>query len=222
MNNFFQSFSPLLKKIKIKKYLFEILLLGTAVILTVISMVIYLENNQADDGQEIVTTNHSDKVLSEKIFVDISGAVKSPDLYEMKFGARLKDIIKVAGGLSNDADKIFFNRNFNLARIIVDQEKIYVPSMTEINNGIFTENPRTLDYTSPNIFANSASVSTQTNDKINLNNATVEELDQLPGVGKATADKIINNRPYSTIDDLLTKKSVNKGLFDKIKALITL
>ena len=56
---------------------------------------------------------------------------------------------------------------------------------------------------------------------INLNTASAEELDTLPGVGAVTVNKIINGRPYSTIEDLLNKKIVNKGVFENIKGLIT-
>jgi competence protein ComEA len=55
---------------------------------------------------------------------------------------------------------------------------------------------------------------------ISINDSTIEELDQLPGIGQITANKIISNRPYTTIEDLLTKKVVNKGVFEKIKNLI--
>ena len=56
---------------------------------------------------------------------------------------------------------------------------------------------------------------------ININTASFEELDTLPGVGKVIGQKIINNRPYSSIEELQTKKIVNKSTYEKIKDLIT-
>jgi len=175
------------------------------------------ENNFVEEEKPL-----NEAVNSKKVFVDISGCVKNPGVYEASFGARLKDILNLAGGLSDEADKNFFQRNFNLARIVFDQEKIYVPSIWEIQNGIFVENPKTLDYSSPQNINLEEYTSPNVNEKININQATVEELDTLPGVGKITAQKIISNRPYQTIEELLTKKVVNKSTFEKIKDLISL
>src|SRR3989338_3109984 len=149
MPGFLKSFSPLLKKLKIRKYLLEIILLSASLVITIIAVTIYAKNNQENIDQEITTNYLPEQILSGKIFVDISGAVKKPNLYQVDFGARIKEIIDRAGGLSDDADVIFFNRNFNLDRILSDQEKIYVPSISEINNGIFIQNQLTLDYTTP-------------------------------------------------------------------------
>jgi competence protein ComEA len=223
MNGFIKSFAPLL--IRSKKYLLEIILLAVALVITITALAIYAKNNQVNTDQEIATNNQPEQTLSGEIFVDVSGAVKKPNIYQINFGARIKEIIDKAGGLSDDADVMFFNRNFNLARIATDQEKIYIPSIMEISDGIFVQNQRTLDYTSPTIVSTNTRPDispSETPSLINLNSATVEELDQLPGIGQATANKIIIYRPYSTIDELLTKKAVNKSVFEKIKSLISI
>ena len=148
------------------------------------------------------------------------------NLYQVDYGARIKDVVDKAGGLSDDADVIFFNRNFNLARVVTDQEKIYVPSIAEINNGIFIQNQLMLDYTTPTnnqlLTTDNQSPGANNQSLININDVTIEELDQLPGIGQVTANKIIANRPYSKLEELLTKKVVNKGVFEKIKNLISL
>ena len=218
MIGFFKSFAPLLKKSK--KYLLEIILLTAALVITITALFLYVNNDKQAVG--VGLDRPSAEVI--KIFVDVSGAVKKPNVYEISFGARLKDVVDKAGGLSDEADTVFFNRNFNLARIVTDQEKIYVPSIVEINSGIFIQNQRTLDYVLPvtGDVNNAPTTDTPTNNQlINLNSATIEELDQLPGIGQTTANKIIKNRPYSSIDELLTKKAVNKSIYEKIKALIS-
>lgn len=224
MSNFFQSFLPLFKKVKLKKYFLEILLLSFASIITIVSLSIYLNSTKKDlKTTEIPQTDL--RPTANMIFVDISGAVKKPDLYEFRVGARIKETIDKAGGLSDDVDVVFFRRNFNLARIVNDQEKIYVPSVAEINAGIFIQNLRTLDYISPvlevvnNISDEDAFPDNQL---ISVNFAAIEELDQLPGIGQITANKIIINRPYSSIEELSVKKIVNKNVFEKIKNLISL
>ncbi len=221
MNNFFKSFLPILKKLKLKKYLLEILLLSLASIMTIISLGIFL-NSTENNPIEISQTNLTPINI---IFVDVSGAVKKPGLYTFGSGARIKEAIDKAGGLSDEVDAVFFKRNFNLARIVNDQEKIYVPSIMEINAGIFIQNLRTLDYISPvlEVIDNTSTDDATPDDQlISINLGTIEELDQLPGIGQITASKIIINRPYSSIDELLTKKAVNKNVFEKIKNLISL
>jgi competence protein ComEA len=154
------------------------------------------------------------------IIVDISGAVSNPGAYEIKENSRLTDLIKKAGGLSNDADKQFFARNFNLAKIVTDGEKIYIPSSQEVKQGLFKETINILTNQIKNNLSNNQILGVNTA-KININTATMSELDSLPGVGQVTAQKIIDGRPYSTLEDLIQKKIVNKGVWEKIKDKIT-
>ena len=227
MNDFIRSFSPLFKRLKLKKYLLEIILLSVAMIITITALVIYVNNSQNSEEKIEIDPSRlrQDFGGQGKIFVDVSGAIKKPNIYQVDFGARIKEVIDKAGGLSDEADMIFFNRNFNLARIVTDQEKIYIPSIMEINSGIFVQNQRTLDYVSPvtGVIYNAPTTNTPIdNQLISLNSATIEELDQLPGIGQVTVNKIITNRPYSNIEELLTKKVVNKSVYEKIKNLISI
>jgi competence protein ComEA len=220
MKNFLRSFLPVLKKIK--KYKIEIFLLGASFFIAIFSLILY-QKEKAEEKKEVVEEKTFNNPLPyKKIFVDVAGAVKNPGVYEATFGARLKDVLDLAGGLSDEADKFFFQRNFNLAKIVIDQEKIYIPSTWEVQSGIFVENQRTLDYTQKtNINWEGGNLENSIN-KININQATAEELETLPGIGKLTAQKIIKNRPYQTIDELLTKKVISKSTFEKIKDLISL
>jgi len=153
--------------------------------------------------------------------IDIAGAVNKPGVYEVTVGARLKDAINLAEGITTEAEINFFNRNFNLARYVTDQEKIYIPSLFEINNGLFVEASRTLDYINPAPTSHRSGENlVGATTKTNINFASIDELDKLPGIGKITADKIIQNRPYKSIEELLTKKIVNKNVWEKIKNLV--
>ncbi len=219
MDIFFRSFSPLIKRLRFKKYLVEVILLTVALVITIISLTVYGKNYQENANKETLIKDQSERVMSENIIVDVSGAVKKPNIYKIGFGARIKDFIDKAGGLSDDADVLFFHRNFNLARIVVDQEKIYVPSVSEINNGIFIQGQLIFDYNSPSLAKTNLAPS-ESQFLISINYSAIEELDQLPGIGQVTANKIILNRPYTTVEDLLIKKVVNKGVFEKIKNLI--
>ncbi len=206
---------------KIKKYLVELILIAAAVVTTVISLVLlsktYQENYQSSTTQSSIEPISS--YSQTTIFVDVSGSVNKPGLYEASNGARFKEMIDKAGGLTIDADKDFFSRNSNLSRVVSDQEKIYVPSTWEVSNGYFIEEPKT-------IAVNSASQSTNqaiaTSDLININSATIEELDKLPGVGAVVGQKIIDNRPFGALEELINKKVVNKNVYENIKNLISI
>ncbi len=207
---------------KLKKYRVEVFLLLIAFMIASISVLIYIDSFQEKSEETIDSSPISSRLRQDyggpsKIFVDVSGSVNKPDLYEAPNNTRLKELIKKAGGLADDADKNFFARNFNQARIITDQEKIYIPSVWEVANGYFIENQQTLNYTLPAVVEPLAETKAGL---ISINSASPEELDTLPGVGKITAQKIIEVRPFKALEELIDKKIVNKSVFEKIKNLI--
>ncbi|OGK25512.1 hypothetical protein A3A46_02730 [Candidatus Roizmanbacteria bacterium RIFCSPLOWO2_01_FULL_37_13] len=213
MQGLIESLKPIWEKYKI-----EFFLISTALVISLISGIIFINNHAPTEETDILEPVKTDYVRENKIIVDLSGAVEKPDVYEISSGARLKDVLILAGDLSAEADRQFFARNFNLARRLNDQEKVYIPSSEEIENGTMNENNRTLIINQSQI----AGVSTENaqNSKINVNSASMSELDSLPGIGKVTAQKIIQNRPYESTEDLLNKKIVGKSVFEKIKELI--
>lgn len=196
-------------------------MLVIAFLITVASLIIYLQSYENSEKEiiEMASTSIQPTVKPEIIYVDVSGSVNKPDLYEASIGTRLKKIIEKAGGLSDNADKDFFARNFNLSRIVADQEKIYIPSVWEVNNGYFIEDPSMINYS---ISAKNDSQNINSQSLININSAMIEELDTLPGVGKITAQKIIDNRPFKALQELIDKKVVNKTVFENIKNLVTI
>ena len=217
MQGFIDSFTPFFRRFAV-----ESILLGVAFILTLASITIYVYNSEEKHEDAPSVNNHiSVRENRGSMMVEVSGAVNGPGVFETTVGARLKDAIVLAGGISENADREFFSRNFNLSRYLTDQEKIYVPSYQEVINDVFASRKQLLDYTAPQ---NIPIVSTETSNQevVNINTATAEELDTLPGVGATIATKIIQGRPYTTIEELVSKKAVNKGVFEQIKGLISL
>ncbi|MCL4353563.1 ComEA family DNA-binding protein [Patescibacteria group bacterium] len=140
------------------------------------------------------------------IIIDIEGAVLKPGVYSLNQDARLKEALIAAGGLSREADRIWIAKNLNLAMKLTDGTKVYIPSAGESASlGRGTE-------TSGDLLSRGL---------ININSASAAELDKLPGVGPATARKIIDGRPYSSIDELIGKKIMSQKAFDKIKDRIS-
>ncbi|KXK09271.1 MAG: ComE operon protein 1 [Microgenomates bacterium OLB23] len=160
-----------------------------------------------------------------KIYAEISGAVYKPGVYMLKKDARLYELIEIAGGLNKQADKAFFLRNYNQARVLVDGEKIHAPSYEEIAQGAFIEQPLiifsnelgVLGKTAPN-----SAVTTSETPLISINEGSAAELESLPGVGAVTAEKIISSRPYGTVDELHSKGIISESLYKKIYALVSL
>lgn len=116
---------------------------------------------------------------------------------------RTLDAIYKAGGFSSEVDTDSVAAEMNLAAKIVDGQKVYVKRIGEVS--------------SSNDLGSNQSVS----GLVNVNSASQEKLDTLPGIGEVTAKKIISLRPYQSKDDLVTKKAVGKATFDKIKDLIS-
>lgn len=133
------------------------------------------------------------------IVVDIEGAVQRPGVYKVAADSRMQDGLIAAGGLGEGADRELVAKNLNLATKLIDGMKVYVPFQGD--GAVITD----------------ASVMIGNKTVININSASSQELDGLPGIGKATADKIISNRPYETSEALIEKKVVGQKVFEQIK-----
>ncbi len=189
--------------IHIKKYKIEYIFLTVSFISLTISTALILNNNKYNQAREsnIIYESSAVERKSPETYVDISGAVNKPDVYKITEGTRLKELIEIAGGLRNDADLAYVQRQYNFAALLKDQQKIYIPSLKE---------------------AGSSSGKDAGPGFVSINTSDESSLIDLPGIGSATADKIISGRPYSSIEELVEKKIVGKGLFEKIKNMVQL
>jgi len=142
-----------------------------------------------------------------QVKVDVSGEVKTPGVYSLASDARIEDAIKAAGGVKSSADPNFLTKSINLAQKISDGMKIYIPKVGEPASQVVSQTGVVSGVATENVL-------------IDLNNSSASELDTLPGVGETTAQKIIEGRPYSSIEELLTKKAVNRATYEKIKSKV--
>lgn len=141
--------------------------------------------------------------------VDVAGAVNAPGVYTVPHGSLVADAIAAAGGPAADADLDRINK----AVALYDGAQVYVPRVAQ-------PIPTPLVLFTPTPATRSAQVP-MAGKLINLNTATLEELDTLPGIGPSTAQRIIEGRPYATVEDLLRVKGIGQATFDKIKDLVT-
>lgn len=146
--------------------------------------------------------------------VDVSGAVRQPGIYTLPPGSIVADAIAAAGGAAADADLDRINK----AVALQDGVQVYVPRAAEPPPVPLLNLPSAPATEMP---AASADAAASPGGLININTATLEELDTLPGVGPATAQRIVEGRPYSAIEDLMRVKGIGQATFDKLKERIT-
>ena len=162
------------------------------------------ENNSTDGRQ---------KENKEKIIVHVSGAVNSEGIVELEAGSRIANAIEKAGGIKESADM----SEINLAYLLEDGMKIYIPTKEETEANKKNANTQNENYVTSssegenskryiNNIQSSSSTSTSSSKKVNINTATQEELDTLPGIGPSIAGKIIEyreqNGKFSNIEDI--------------------
>lgn len=126
------------------------------------------------------------------VIVDVSGAVVKPGLYQLPQGARVGQAIEAAGGLAADADGVYVAREINRASLVHDGVKIYIPWI-----------------------ATGGEAAPSVAQLISINQALASELETLWGVGPARAKAIIDNRPYGSIDELVTRVGLPQSILDK-------
>jgi competence protein ComEA len=141
-----------------------------------------------------------------KIFVHVGGAVRRPGLYALADGARVNDAVRAAGGVLEDADL----DALNLAARVRDGDKILVPAEGEGEGG--PDPP------------GSQGAGMQ-GSLINLNTATAGDLENLPGIGPALAQRILDfrekNGGFRTVEDLLEVPGIGSKKFEELRDLVT-
>lgn len=165
-----------------------------------------------------INTDNTDENIQEQeeeatvIMVHISGQVYKPGIVEIDLGKRLTDAIKLAGGLKKEADL----DRINLAKKLIDEEKIYIPKVgEELNSDI-------IDLDSNINVANNTNA-TNSNGKININKCSQADLESLPGIGGVLALRIIdyrNSNPFTTIEDLKQVSGIGDKKYEAVKDLI--
>lgn len=152
------------------------------------------------------------------VFVHVLGAVARPGLFEVHQGARVVDVVAAAGGLLPTADET----GLNLARLVSDGEQLYVPAQGEVGSG-----PPAAAQAGPGGAAGApgAAGTGGAVPKVNLNTATMADLDTLPRIGPAMAQRILDYRAaegrFASVEDLRNVTGIGDKTFAALKDLIT-
>lgn len=223
----------MLNVIKNKKIIIICILLSVTIVFYYYKNIINQnEINTVEENLEINTKEEKIEQSNKRtIKVHITGAVNNEGVVELESESRLSDAIDKAGGLKANADL----DNINLACILEDGIKIYIPKLedknkiqaNDISSGEIKQSVDTNYFIGTQINQSNQNSSIKSNNKkVNINTATQDELETLPGVGESTAKKIINYRSevgkFKEIDDIKKVSGIGEAKFKKIKEFITI
>ena len=149
------------------------------------------------------------------IVVDVQGAVAEPGVRELPAGSRVADAIAASGGYGADADLDAAATAINLAKPLSDGEQIRVPAIGEAQLAAEASGgPQ----------ASGGSSAAAGGGLVNLNTATPEELEALPGIGPVTVQKIVaarQERPFASLEDAVERGVINRGQLEDIQGIAT-
>lgn len=193
------------------------IVIKAAVIICIIAVAFFVfvfEGQSEKSEGDVVVQSTESKVESKEetqapvsIMVDVGGAVKTPQVVELKENSRVADAISAAGGLTEQAD----TAGINQAAFLTDGEKVYIPEKGESGTMLSS--------------LASAAGSGTGQQKVNINTATSEELQTLDGIGPVTAEKILtyrdSNGAFQNIEDLKNVDGIGDKTFENLKEHIT-
>ena len=218
----------------LKKYIWIIII----VLLVIVFIIFNKDSEEIQLEEEIIKTEENileeEKIVSEIVKVDIKGAVKNPGVYEVEENSRVSDVIDISGGLTNEADTSVIN----LSKNVVDEMVIIIYTKDEINEmkkGSTSikyiekecicpklENDACIENIIDNVPDNNSS---STSGKISLNNASLDELMTLDGIGEKKAQAIIEYRKkhsFKSIEEILEVDGIGTATYEKIKDRLTI
>lgn len=182
---------------------------GIVVLVIVLGLVVSMIKN---GGQEEANAQAEEATVSTEetaamIYVDVGGEVKDPSVVELPDGSRVTDAITAAGGLTEQADLTDINR----AAFVSDGEKIYIPSqVSELEDDGLSVGE-----------GDGGGTAKSSDGRININTADSTQLQELTGVGPATAEKIIDYRKqngrFQSIEDIKNVSGIGDKTYEKLK-----
>lgn len=171
-----------------------------------------VDTKSTDSINEKSENNTQNREDNSTTMCQIDGCVNKPGVYSFKKDDRIKDIVELAGGFTQDAD----TKSVNLAMKLKDEMKVYIPSKTETskaqNNNIESSDIVTIK-------------DNNSNSLVNINTADSNKLQTLPGIGPSKAKKIIEFREknqFKKIEEIKNVDGIGDKTFESLKSLITI
>ncbi len=224
-----------MKILKKYKYLISLIIIVLIIIYCLMTRE-SLEENNVVLNEEVFKVEPVNVMGKDKIFVDIKGSVVNPGVYELDKESRVSNLIEKAGGLKEEADTSLIN----LAKILEDEMVIIIYTKEEVANSNVKQIETVFkiiekECTCPNI-QNDGCINTEieeqeelteeeTSTLININTASLEELQTLDGIGVSKAQAIITYREtngnYIIVEDIMKVSGIGETIFNQIKESIT-
>jgi len=174
------------------------------------------DENKNNDKKEKIE-DEKENISNKEITVYVSGEVNKSGVVTLKEGDRLAVAVEKLGGTTKKADL----NNINLAIRVKDEEHYIIPKIGDAKQEDLKDVNNTKDIENAEIKNENTA---KDSSKININTATLEELDKLPGVGEATANKIISHREengqFKNIEDIKNVNGIGDKKFENMKELI--
>ncbi|MCK4588212.1 helix-hairpin-helix domain-containing protein [Candidatus Woesebacteria bacterium] len=189
------------------KYRFQILFFLIGAILIGLGLLLVKDSRITSSKIEVLESTTEGLGEDLEIVVEVAGAVEKPGVYKLTEGVRIEDALISAGGISADADRLWMERSLNRAAKLIDGQKIYIPRKDEQISGVSVDNSGGYQTIS----------SSQGSGLVNINATNQKELESLWGIGPVTAQNIIEQRPYSSVEELLTKKILRSNVYERNK-----
>jgi len=161
---------------------------------------------------EVIGTSESED--TSEITAEIAGEVVRPGVYHLSGNSRIEDLLIASGGLSENADRVWTEKYLNRAAKVADGQKVYIPKVDQQSNITTANKSGDIKVDQPVLGAGETNLT-------NINTASASELDKLPGIGPVYGQSIIDHRPYSTVEELLSKGALKKSVYEKIKNMVS-
>lgn len=178
------------------------------------------KNVLAETESILKTTSVICDEVDDDLYVDVKGSVKKPGVYKLEETNNVIDAIKAAGGLKSDAD----TSNINLAESLKDEMVIYVSNKKETKQNKLVSIATTCIVPTTNITTTTKNITTKAS-IVNINTGSLTELMEIPEIGEAKAEAIIEYRrktPFVKIEDIKNVTGIGEAVFAKIKNYITI
>ncbi len=196
---------------KLHKFELTDIFLASGLALVTVGVGLEIRTKMSSSKEKMIKVAASPTVVQvyNKVTFDISGEVLKPGVYKLSMGSRISDALAVAGGLAVRADREWVEKNINRAKKISDGEKIFIPKKVE-----------------GQILGSAVGVPAQVQGSkiININSASVEELDKLDGIGPSLAQRIIDyrnkNSGFKDINEVKLVPGIGDKMYEKIKEKI--
>lgn len=201
-----------------------------ALLITIIAINTNDSYAKSKNNKEVEETTQTNNMISTMLKVQVSGAVKKPGVYQVPIGSRVADAISKAGGLRKDA----FVKDLNLTTTVTDSTKIHIVSKSEIDQEkkeeqklLANNNSNSNDKSNKNVTSYNKKSKSKSNTKnstgiFNINTASEDDLDSLPGIGKKIAQSIIQyrnkNKGFKSLDELTNIDGIGEKKLKKLKA----